>query len=230
MRYLYIIIIVITTVLVACQEAERQKLNDEKHLANDAIEYELKEYEEKQLKGTDDTVIDSPSYAYDQPPTKLSPKTALRDNVTLILEKEPLLNRYNIDIEVFKDTIFIRGNVYSLQDKQEIDDMLSGMDTAPFIKNELVLKPYFHPYQHYAYPELMAPELKPDQQIKEQVQQELKWSPFVNRDNISVSVENGHVTLTGKVDTKTEKRYAAMNAIEGGAFTVGNHLVVEYNP
>ena len=214
-------------VLGSCQSPEDKGIG-ESGLGNDAIDYNLKEYNDS-IMNEDSTV----TIGYDQPPTKMTPRTAINDNVKYIMEKEPLLNRYNIEIDVFRDTIYLEGEVYSFQDKQRIEKLLSDIEGVAKIENEIIIKnmissPYQHPYQYYAYPTITAPELEPDEKIKEKVEHELSWSPFVNEDEIEVIVRNGNVILKGTVDTRTEKKYAELNAIEGGAFTVENHLIVEY--
>ncbi len=210
-------------VLTACQSPEKKGIG-ESGLGSDAIEYNLKEYDDSTFR--EDTKA---TYGYNQPPTKMTPGTAVQDNVKYIIEKEPLLNRYNIDIDVFNDTVYLSGEVYSFEDKQRIEKLLSNIEGIASIENEIIIKnlissPYQHPYQYYAYPTITAPELESDEKIKEKVEHELSWSPFVNKDEIEVIVRNGNVTLKGTVDTRTEKKYAELNAIEGGAFTVENHL------
>ncbi len=203
-------------VLGACQSPEDKGIG-ESGIGNDAIDYNLKEYNDTTM--NEDS---SPTIGYNQPPTKMNPKTAVSDNVKYIIEKKPLLNRYDIDIEVFSDTVYLRGEVYSFHEKQRIEELLSDIEGIASIENEIIIKnlissPYQHPYQYYAYPTMTAPELEPDEKIKENVEHELSWSPFVNKDEIEVIVHNGNVTLKGTVDTRTEKKYAELNAIEGGS-------------
>lgn len=224
MKFPAYIIVILT--LLSCNP-EQDKTFNEEGIADNAIDYELKKY------GQEDTMpADSATYAYNTPPTRMNPKTAIRDNVKYVMEKDPLLNRYTIEIEIFEDTLRLKGEVYSFQEKQEIEERLSQIEGIEEIQNEIIIKnfissPYQHPYQYYAYPTISAPELEPDEKIKEKIEHELAWSPFVNEDNIEVVVDNGNVTLIGTVDTKTEKKHAEINAVEGGAFTVENHLVVE---
>jgi hypothetical protein len=59
------------------------------------------------------------------------------------------------------------------------------------------------------------------------VKRELWWSPFVDSDDINVTVEKGAVTLTGKVDSWPEYQIAAENAFQGGATWVYNLLACE---
>jgi len=55
---------------------------------------------------------------------------------------------------------------------------------------------------------------------------EFFWSPFVDGDKITVSVENGIATLTNAVDTKSDLSMAEVNAYEGGASQMINNLEV----
>ena len=71
---------------------------------------------------------------------------------------------------------------------------------------------------------------KTDWEIKEDIDDELFWSPFVDSDDVSVSVDDGVAELTGTVDTWAERETATVNAIEGGAVTVDNDLSVRYGP
>jgi osmotically-inducible protein OsmY len=70
-----------------------------------------------------------------------------------------------------------------------------------------------------------------DQVIGAAVEEEFYWSPFVNEDEIQVTVEEGVVILEGSVGSATEKRLAILNAYEGGAAWVDDQLeVVQTSP
>ena len=71
--------------------------------------------------------------------------------------------------------------------------------------------------------------LKSDSEIVSEIESELWWSPFVDSDQVEVSVDNGVATLTGSVDSWAERNAATDNAYEGGATLVDNDLVVRYN-
>jgi osmotically-inducible protein OsmY len=66
--------------------------------------------------------------------------------------------------------------------------------------------------------------MKRDGEIKEEIKDELFWSPFVDADQVFVRVEEGVATLTGTVDSWTEYNAATENAYEGGATKVNNQL------
>lgn len=66
-----------------------------------------------------------------------------------------------------------------------------------------------------------------DNQIKENIESELWWSPFVNESDVTVEVDQGVAKLTGVVDSWQERDAAIENAREGGAESVIDYLVVE---
>ena len=69
---------------------------------------------------------------------------------------------------------------------------------------------------------------KTDNQLKEDIEQELRWDPKVNAAQIGVSVDKGVVTLLGAVDTYPEK-WAAEDATKRvcGVRTVAQDLTVK---
>ncbi len=66
-----------------------------------------------------------------------------------------------------------------------------------------------------------------DAAIARDVRDELWWSPFVDHDDVTVSVSDGVATLSGQVDSYAESRAAIENAFEGGAAGVINELRIE---
>jgi osmotically-inducible protein OsmY len=69
---------------------------------------------------------------------------------------------------------------------------------------------------------------KPDPEIREDIQDQLMWSPFVDEDDVNVEVDYGVATLSGRVDTWGEREAAEDNAYQGGAKDVRNELLVAY--
>jgi osmotically-inducible protein OsmY len=68
--------------------------------------------------------------------------------------------------------------------------------------------------------------LKSDWEIA-QDKDELWRSPYVDSDQITVSVKDGVATLRGLVDSRAEQRAAIENAYEGGALSVRDGLAVK---
>ena len=63
--------------------------------------------------------------------------------------------------------------------------------------------------------------------MKDDIESELFWSPFLDRDDITVAVTNGVATLTGTADSWFEFGEATKNAYEGGASLVYNNITVK---
>ncbi len=66
-----------------------------------------------------------------------------------------------------------------------------------------------------------------DQDLKEAVEEELYWSPFVNSVPIRVEARNGIVTLSGRVENRGEIVDAVENAYEAGARNVRIRLWID---
>ncbi len=65
---------------------------------------------------------------------------------------------------------------------------------------------------------------KSDREIKQDIENELRQSPFVDSEKVAVTVKSGVATLTGTVDGWTEYADAEANAYQGGAKKVQNYL------
>ena len=68
---------------------------------------------------------------------------------------------------------------------------------------------------------------KTDFRIKQNIKDELWWSPYVDLDDVTITVDKGVATLTGTVDSWLEYGAAQDNAYEGGAVYVDNQLTVK---
>ena len=96
--------------------------------------------------------------------------------------------------------------------------------------NVLVYDPYVYPWSPYTFSWYAPAPLrtwKSDWAIREDIEDELVWSPFVDANQVQVAVEDGIATLRGTVDTWSERTAAVNNAYEGGASSVVNDLEVE---
>jgi hypothetical protein len=94
----------------------------------------------------------------------------------------------------------------------------------PMVYSPYVYDWYVYDYDWYDYSPRYA--VKSDNHIKDDIEDELWWSPYVDADEVTVRVEDGRATLTGTVDSWSELRSATENALEGGAIAVDNNLVV----
>ncbi len=65
-----------------------------------------------------------------------------------------------------------------------------------------------------------------DRNLREDIREELTYSPFVDEEKIHVKVRRGVATLTGTVEDRDAMIAAVENAYEGGARKVKNRLLV----
>lgn len=162
----------------------------------------------------------------------------IEENIQEALERDPLLEPYDLDVTVLGGTAYLYGNVHTYYDKGLADDKAARAEGVKGVKNFIDVEvpgpvtydPYtdeYYPYTTDWYDYQPNFSFKSDKEILEDVRDELWWSPFVDSDQVEVSVEEGTVVLTGKVDTLEEKRDAAENAYEGGATWVRNQLEVK---
>jgi osmotically-inducible protein OsmY len=71
---------------------------------------------------------------------------------------------------------------------------------------------------------------KNDRELKKDIEAKLRTDPFVNSDEVKVMVKGGVVTLTGRVNTLTERAAATADAYQAGAVRVINKLSIKERP
>ena len=161
------------------------------------------------------------------------------------LRRDPYLSTVEVDVVVDGGVVTLTGAVDSFFERSQADDLASTFDGVLEVENELDVEDPsyigFNPYVDYGwYPHAFTwyrskplPPLRSyqsDLQIEEQIRDEIFWSPFVDSGDVDVTVEDGMVTLSGTVDTWSEREAATENAFEGGAVGVDNDLIVIYGP
>lgn len=141
------------------------------------------------------------------------------------------LNEDMIDVTVYEDTVYLDGAVDNFFEKYLAEDIANRIQGVENVNNQLTVDDdYPIGYYNDWFPEDNAIPLeagKTDQEIKEDIQTQYIWSPFVDADEIAVSVNKGQATLNGTVESYEEYRYAEKNAYEAGAIFVDNNLEVD---
>lgn len=162
----------------------------------------------------------------------------LAQNVKQALLRDPIVESYEIDVQAGNGTVTLEGNVDSFYEKSQAEDVANRINGVVLVNNNLDVRnpaityynmrwdPYFHYQPHYTGTTTYWKD-RSDPEIKNDITDELFWSPFVDEDEVNVSVDNRVATLTGAVDTWNEYFAAAENAREGGAASVINRLKVE---
>lgn len=171
-------------------------------------------------------------------PVKTRSDEVIAEDVLSAIERDPYLEQYEIVIDVIDGTVFLNGMVDSYFEKTQADIVASAIQGVEQVENDLIIEdiggplvyePYledYYPYDYDWYDYRPAYTMKRDTEIREDIQDELWWSPFVDAEDITVTVEDAVATLTGTVDSWAEFNAASENAYEGGATWVRNQLEV----
>lgn len=171
---------------------------------------------------------------------KLEPKTDIGDQVIArqvhkALLRNPVTMNYDIAVKVKQGVAKLNGEVNSYFEKAAAENVAFRAQGVTKVRNLLAVKqpeplnhdPYVDNWSIYDYPWYDRSTVigaKSDQEIRQAIENELLWSPFVDGIEIHVEVEAGTATLSGTVDSLREYRAARDNAYEGGARRVVNQL------
>ena len=169
-------------------------------------------------------------------PINPPPDDKLAQNVEDALLRDSVVDAFQIDVAANRGTVTLNGTVDSYYEKSHAEDIAHRLNGVVSVKNNLDVDyptvtyhnfrwdPYYA-YTPYYYDWASRP-VRSDSEIKDDIQDELFWSPFVDAEEVNVSVDNGTATLTGTVDDWNEFYSASDNAREGGATSVINKLKV----
>ncbi len=174
---------------------------------------------------------------------KVRPLTKLDDaeiaaNIRNALARNPYTEGDEIIVSVRKRVAHLDGVVDSYFEKAEAENVAFRAVGVARVRNNLkvlhpemiVEDPYVYSWSIAEYPwyeGVVSIRKKTDSRIREDIKDEMMWSPFVDADQVTVSVLDGVAILSGTVDSWGEFRAAQENAFEGGAISVVNKLKVE---
>lgn len=152
------------------------------------------------------------------------------------LLRSPLLAGVDLDVSVDDGVALLSGNVLTSGQRAEAEEIVSSIAGIEDVVNGVVVEvsngfsydPYAHPHQPRLNIEDHAPHLPlhSDPDLVEDIESQLFWSPFVDADQVTVTVDDGVATLHGVVDTYREQEAAIDSAYEGGAVSVVDSLDV----
>jgi osmotically-inducible protein OsmY len=128
------------------------------------------------------------------------------------MRRDPFVDRFDVGVTTFDGEVSLAGEVDSRFDRARAGEVAAGVEGVVAVHNNLRVS--------------RRPEFVADQALEEEIEDELFWSPFVDADEVNVSVVDGVATLTGTVDTWADYSWAAENAREAGASSVHNNLTV----
>jgi osmotically-inducible protein OsmY len=168
------------------------------------------------------------------------PDDELESLVTQALARDPFVERFDIQVNAVDSTVYLTGAVDSLFDKARAEDLASTTLGVMEVKNYLEVLDLFtqlgaeplmsdFPPTDYGWHRPRRPDSsKSDEQIRRDIENQMWWSTQVDADQVSVDVEDGVATLTGTVESWSERDAATKNAYDGGAVLVRNRLRVEW--
>jgi len=160
--------------------------------------------------------------------------------IAAALIRDPFVKRSQIDLSVTSGVAYLYGTVDSYFEKAQAEDVASRVKGVTGVKNYLLVRAvdqdliydpyvdtwYSHDYDWYLrHPSSLT--LKSDAELEADIRDELYWSPFVDIDDVKISVQNGVATLSGRVDSWSERRAAEENGYDAGARLVRNELEVK---
>ena len=175
---------------------------------------------------------------------RVSPKTALDDRqlelkVSDAIERNTFIGEKEITVKVENGVARLEGTVDTFFEKAQAEEMASIIKGVLIVDNNLQVNQTYRPflyephiysrypygYRWYHYTPPLS--VKSDARIKQDIKDELWWSPFVDAGDVNVAVDEGVATLTGTVQSWSESYAAMENAYEGGANRVYNNLDVK---
>ncbi len=152
------------------------------------------------------------------------------------LARHPYIERYDVSVTASNGSVRLSGTVDFYYEKAAADNVAAQVEGVQNIENNLIVLNQTEPYLYDPYVDTWPAyrygwcDYRPgytwatDREIKEEINDEMWWSPFVDSNDVNVSVEQGIATLTGTVDSPAQMEAARENAFEGGATWVINRL------
>lgn len=144
-----------------------------------------------------------------------------------------------IEVQVKNGAVYLTGTVETMLEWAHAKDAVAAVNGVERVINRLGVAErrgpaFYSPYRDAHVHAIEEPwtvyeplaTLRRDTNLREEIQSELWWSPFVTANAIEVVVDDGVATLTGKVQTRAERDAAIRNAFEGGALWVDNDLEI----
>jgi osmotically-inducible protein OsmY len=162
------------------------------------------------------------------------PSSEVATNVNEALQRDPYLEPEDVNVSAEDGVVTLTGEVESYFEKWQASDVALRAQGVVAVDNNLAVdyEPLdydtsFYDWDPTLYDYDYEIESKSDAAIADDLQDEIFWSPYVEPEEVSFTVEDGVATLTGAVDTWYERTRATEEAYEAGAVAVVNGIQVE---
>ena len=140
----------------------------------------------------------------------------LRQDIIDELEFEPSINAAHIGVAVECGVVTLTGHVSTYAQKAAAEDVVRRVKGVKGIAQEIEVRPF-------------GANMTADDEIAKRALNSLRWTTLVPQDAVQIKVQDGWVTLTGKVDWQYQ-RTAAENAVSGLAGVKGFRNNIEVRP
>lgn len=134
-------------------------------------------------------------------PTNNRSDQAIQQDVSAALHEEPTDLFSHVEAKVDQGTATLSGRVKSWHEKDLAEKTAAGVTGVTAVTNQIDI--------HYEAE-------RSDAEIKETVEQKLRWNALIDHAMIGVEVQDANVTLTGMVGSAAEKRQAILEAWVAG--------------
>ena len=129
----------------------------------------------------------------------------IKDDVDAAFVIDPATESWQIGESVQAGVVTLTGTVNSFAEKQLAAQIAKGVRGVVGLKNEIKID---------------YDTIRPDDELRDDVEAELKWDVLIDAALIDVKVEDATVTLTGTVGSAAEKRLAHLAAWVSGVKSV----------
>lgn len=145
-------------------------------------------------------------------PSSQVPEDELERRVGDALAASPWVDRAEVDAEVERGHVTLRGTVSGPIARREAERVVARVAGVVAIENQLALSGAGTPIA--------------DHLLQREIRDGFHWNPTLFAEDVEVSVENGVATLRGTVDDPQAAREAEEEALRAGATSVRSDLRV----
>ena len=142
--------------------------------------------------------------------------STLRQDIIDEFEFEPSINAAHIGVAVERGVVTLTGHVTTFAQKAAAEEVVRRVKGIKGIAQEIEVRP-------------IGSNKTADDEIAKRALNSLRWTTLVPQDVVQIRVQDGWVTLTGKVDWQYQ-RTAAENAVSGLAGVKGFRNNIEVRP
>lgn len=141
---------------------------------------------------------------------------ALRQNILDELEFEPSIDAAHIGVAVEDGIVTLTGHVSSYWEKTTAENVVKRVKGVKGLAEEIEVR-------------LVGLKGTADDEIAKRAVDAITWNVSIPRDKVQVKVQDGWITLTGRLEWQYQKN-AAAEAVRGLAGVVGVANQIEINP